>query len=807
MKLPVSWLKDHLETHADLATLTRTLTALGLEVDAVEDRGQALAAFTVGHVVSAEKHPNADKLQVCVVDTGRGTIQVVCGAPNARAGMKGVFAPAGTHIPGTGVDLKKGVIRGVESHGMLCSEREMGLSDEHKGIIELPEDAPVGTSFAALMGLDDPLIVIGLTPDRADCAAVRGIARDLAAAGLGTLKAPPQAVEPVAGQFASPITVQLKLPEAAANACPLFVGRAFRGLRNGPSPRWLQDKLVAIGLRPISTLVDITNYLTHDIARPLHVFDTAKLSGNIHVRLARSGETLAALNGKSYSLDETMTVIADDAQALALGGIIGGEGSGCSESTTTMFLECALFDAVRTGATGRRLGVESDARYRFERGVDPDTVFSGIERATRLILELCGGEASDLVVAGAVPEWRRSLTLRPTRVRDLGGTEVPLAEQGRILNALGCETTEEADGSLRVAIPSWRADMHGEADLVEEVLRVVGYDQIPVTSLRKTTALTRPALSPQQRRTAAVRRVLATRGLCEAVTWSFLSSATADHFGGVTEALRLLNPISSDLDVMRPSLLPNLIQAAGRNANRGYADAGLFEIGPAFRNAEPNGQERIAAGVRSGSWAPRHWSALEKEKARPVDVYDAKADALAVLESAGAPVANLQITTDAPGWYHPGRSGTLRLGGTVLAGFGEMHPETLAALDVKGPLVGFEVFLDAIAQPKRKAGTARPLLKLSPFQPLNRDFAFVVDDAVEAERLLRAIRSADKALIRDVGVFDVYRGPGVAAGQKSLAVSVSVQPADKPLTEADLEALAGRIVAAVTKATGGVLRG
>jgi phenylalanyl-tRNA synthetase beta chain len=800
MKLTLSWLKDHLDTEAGLDAITTRLTDLGLEVEEVTDRAADLAPFRIARVISAEKHPNADKLRVCMVDTGSETIQVVCGAPNARTGMKGVFAPVGTVVPGTGTELKKGVIRGVESNGMLCSEREMGLSDEHEGIIDLPDNAPVGAPFAQYLGMDDPLIDIALTPDRADCAGVRGVARDLAAAGLGALK--PLDTTPVPGRFASPIQVHLDFPEDARNACPMFVGRLIRGIRNGPSPRWLQDKLTVIGLRPISALVDITNYFTHDLSRPLHVFDAAKVTGDLTVRLSRPGETLLALNGKEYSLDEGMTVIADDTGVLSLGGIMGGESTGCTETTTDVFLEAALFDPTRTAQTGRKLGIDSDARYRFERGVDPDFVIPGVELATRLILELCGGEVSELVIAGAEPDWRRTLTLRPERVRSLGGVDVPVADQARILEALGCAVTTGDDGVLSVGVPSWRADIHGEADLVEEVLRIVGYDHIPSVPLTRLNSITRPALDAKQKRAPIARRALAARGLNEAVTWSFQSSAIAGLFGQVHPGLRLLNPISADLDVMRPSILPNLIQAAGRNADRGYPDAALFEVGPAYRDPSPTGQDLVAVGIRTGAMVPRQWA----QPARAVDAYDAKADALAVLDAAGAPAGNLQVTTDAPDWYHPGRSGVFRLGPTVLARFGEIHPSVLDALGVKGPMVGFEVFLDAVPQPKKKTGTAKPLLKLAAFQPIQRDFAFLVDRSVEADRVVRAAKGADKALVTDVSVFDVYQGPGIEDGRKSLAIAVTLQPVEKSLTEAEIEAIGNKIVAAVAKATGGTLR-
>jgi len=801
MKFTLSWLKDHLDTQADVDRIGGTLTAVGLEVDAVENRAADLAAFTVGLVTRCERHPNADKLSVCTVETGAGEVQVICGAPNVRTSMKGVFAPAGTVIPGTGTLLKKATIRGVESNGMLCSEREMGLSEEHAGIIELPDDAPLGAPFARVAGLDDALIDVALTPDRGDCAGVRGIARDLAAAGLGTLK--PLPADPVPGRFDSPIGVSFDFPAEAADACPLFVGRTIRGVKNGPSPRWLQDKLRAVGLRPISALVDVTNYFTIDRNRPLHVFDADTVAGDLTLRLSRAGETLTALNDKTYTLDDGMTVICDDDGVASLAGVIGGAPTGVTEETVTVFVECALFDPVRTAVTGRTLGIDSDARYRFERGVDPDAVFAGMEQATALILELCGGEPSALTWAGRVPDWQRTVRLRPARAERLGGVDIPLAEQTRILEALGCVVAEGDDGLLHVRVPSWRNDLAGEADLVEEVLRIHGYDRIPAVPMPRLGALTRPAVDRRQRAVQTVRRVLAARGLEEAVTWSFMASSKAALFGLQHSGLRLENPITSELDAMRPSILANLTEAAGRNAARGQPDAALFEVGPCYTDPTVKGQRTAAAGVRSGRTGPRHWAAPP----RTVDALDAKADALAVLEAAGAPVANLQITTDAPDWYHPGRSGCLRLGPTVLAHFGELHPEVLEALDVTGPVAAFEAFLDVVPPPKARAGTARPLLRLSPFQPVERDFAFVVDEDVAADRVLRAARAADKALVGDVALFDVYRGPGVPEGRKSLAVTVTLQPTEATLTDAEIDAVAQRIVANVEKQTGGTLRG
>lgn len=800
MKLTLSWLKDHLDTTATLGEITDALTALGLEVDGVEDPAAALKPFTIARVKSAVQHPNADRLRVCIVDTGQGEVQVVCGAPNARTGMMGVFAPAGAHIPGTGIDLKAGSIRGEASNGMLVSERELGLSDEHDGIIDLPDDAPLGASFAAWRGLDDPVIEIGLTPDRADCAGIRGIARDLAAAGLGTLK--PLAATPVAGSFKTELTVDLDFPADAAQACPMFAARVFRGVKNGPSPAWLQARLKAIGLRPISILVDITNFFTFDRNRPLHVFDKAKLAGGLRLSLSAGGETLAALNDKTYTLGAGVTVIADDSGPVSLGGIMGGATTGVSDATTEVVLEAALFDPIRTAMSGRALGITSDARYRFERGIDPAAVIDGIEQATRMILELCGGEASQLVVAGREPDWRRSLTLRPARVESLGGIVIPRDRQVGILSALGFGVSDGADGAIVAEVPSWRGDVGGEADLVEEVLRVNGYDAIPVVPLPKLTSLTQPALTPQQKARELVRRTLAARGLDEAVTWSFMDGRDAGLFGFQNAGLKLVNPIASDLDTMRPSVLPNLARAAGRNAARGLPDTALFEIGPVYRDATETGQAMVACGLRSGQNGPRHWAAAP----RPADVFDAKADALAALEAAGAPVANLIVSTDAPDWYHPGRSGCLRLGPTVLAHFGELHPAVLSALAVDGPVVGFEAFLDAVPQPKKKGGTAKPLLKLAAFQPVVRDFAFVVADDVPADRILKAARGADKALVADVSLFDVYRGTGLPDGHKSLALAVTLQPALATLTDAEIDAVGKKIIAAVEK-QGGVLRG
>ena len=795
MKAMLSWLKTHLDTPASLGEIVERLVMLGHDVDGVEDPAAALAGFKVARVVAAERHPNADRLKVCVVDAGAGEVQVVCGAPNARAGMRGVFGPAGVTIPRNRTVLAESTIRGVASRGMLMSGYELALSDDHEGIIELAEDAPVGAAYASYAGLGDPVIDIKVTPNRADCLGVRGIARDLAAAGVGTMIALDET--PVAARFKSPIGIRLTDPDA----CPLFLGRHLRGLKNGPSPGWLCRRLEAIGLRPISALVDITNFLTFDLNRPLHVFDASKLKGDLVVRFATAGEKLLALNGREYPLDPKVTAIADDNGVQSLGGVIGGEPTSCTEATTEVFIEAALFDPIRTAATGRRLEITSDARYRFERGLDPAFVGPGLEIATRLMLDLCGGEASEVVTAGAVPEWRRRYVLCAGRPASLGGLDVAVEESTAILRAVGCAVEPLALGDLSVEPPSWRGDIEGEADLVEEVLRVKGYDHIPAVPFSRAAPLPRPALIPARRRAELVRRALAARGLIEAVTFSFVAAREAELFGGAKPELRVVNPISADLDAMRPSLLPGLVAAIRRNADRGYPDAALFELGPLYRNDTPEGQVLAAAGLRAGQTGPKHW----REPTHPVDLYQVKADALAALAAMGAPAENVQVSAEPPTWFHPGRAGVLRLGPTVLGAFGELHPGVTEALDARAPIAGFEVFLDAVPEPR--AVRAKPPVQLSAFQPIERDFAFVVDHSLPAETLLRAARGVDRKLVTEIRLFDVYEGAGLPLGKKSLAVTVRLQPQDRTLTDAEIEAFSKRLVAQVEKATGGALRG
>ena len=797
MKFTLSWIKDHLDTDADAALVAERLTSIGLEVESVEDAGARLKDFVVGYVVSADKHPNADKLKLCMVDIGEAApIQVVCGAPNAHTGMKGVFARPGTVIPASGEVLKVGTIRGVESRGMLCSERELLLSDEHNGIIELPADAKIGAPAASALGPNDPVIDIAITPNRGDATSAFGVARDLAASSLGTLK--DGRIEIIEGKFKSPKTMALDFTPETANACPIFAGRMIRNVKNGPSPKWVQEKLKAVGLRPISALVDVTNLIAHDRGRPLHVFDADKLTGNLQARLAKDGETIKTLDGKSYTLDSTMTVIADERGAHGIAGVMGGEETGCTETTTNVFVESAWFDPLRTAATGRKLGIVSDARYRFERGVDPDFVLPGLELATKLILEFCGGEPSDIVVAGSAPDLAKTIAFAPDAVKRLGGLDVPRAEIATILSNLGFAIEDE--DPMQVTTPSWRSDVTGPADLVEEVVRIYGLNKVPSAPMKRPHAVAHATLTSAQKRTRLVRRGLAARGFNETISYSFIPRAHAKLFGGGDDARQIENPIASDMDALRPSVLPSLLAAASRNQARGFNDQMLFEIGAQFENGAAGGQTAMAVGIRVGAGA-RDWM----KSLHGADAFDAKADMLAVLDIAmGAPM-NAPVKAGAPGWYHPGRSGTLALGPKALATFGEIHPKILAAFDLKGPVVAFEVNLDAIPESKAK-GKARPLFAPSPYQPVERDFAFVVDAGVAAEDVLRAAKGVDRNLIDSASVFDVYEGKGVAEGKKSLAISLRLQPKDKTLTDAEIEAIAQKIVAAVTKATGASLR-
>ena len=800
MKFTLSWLKDHLDTDASLDQIVERLTSIGLEVESVDDKA-ALKPFVIAKVLTASRHPDADKLQVLTVDTGDGKpVQVVCGAPNARAGLIGAFAAPGAYVPGIDVTLSVGKIRGVESHGMMCSERELQLSDEHNGIIDLPAHAPVGTSFASYAHLDDPVIEINLTPNRPDATSVHGIARDLAASGLGTLKR--GEVEPVAGDGECPVKVSIEAPEL----CPGFALRLVRGVKNGPSPKWMQQRLLAIGLRPINALVDITNYVTFDHGRPLHVFDARKVAGNLVVRRGREGDKVLALDGREYALTSEMCVIADDNGVESIAGVMGGEHSGCDENTTDVLIESALWAPLNVARTGRTLGIITDARYRFERGVDPEFMVPGVELATRLVLELCGGQPTRTDVTGYAGHTAKVVSLPLSEVKRLTGIEVPKAESLDILTRLGFGVKGNGD-VVDVSVPSWRPDVDGKADLVEEVMRIHGVDNIAPQPLTSHDAVNGRILTTIQIRTRAAKRALAVRGMMEAVTWSFIPARHAELFGGGQAELKLANPIAADMSDMRPSLLPGLIAAAQRNADRGIGDVALFEVSGTYEGDSADRQRRVASGIRRSTarleGAGRHWAG----NSGSVGVFDAKADAIAVLEACGAPVEKLQIEAGGPTWYHPGRCGTIKLGPKLVLGhFGEFHPVTLEALDASGPLCGFEVFIDAIPEPKAKPTRTKPKLELSAFQAVKRDFAFVVDKTVEAGTLTRAAASADKKLITGVSVFDIFEGASLGDGKKSVAIEVSIQPMERTLTDDDFEALAARIVENVGKQTGGVLR-
>ncbi|MGV1014518.1 MAG: phenylalanine--tRNA ligase subunit beta, partial [Methyloceanibacter sp.] len=784
MKFTLSWLKEHLDTKASVETIADTLTRIGLEVEHVFDPAVALAPFRVAEVVKCEKHPNADKLSVCEVDTGSERVQVVCGAPNARAGLKGVFAPVGSTIPGGGFTLTKAKIRGVESNGMLLSERELELSDEHTGIIELDPKAKVGSPAAKALGLDDAVFDVAITPNRSDCLGVHGIARDLAAAGLGKLKK--DAVKPVKGRFPSPIPIALEFDAGSADACPVFAGRLVRGVKNAPSPDWLQKRLRAVGLRPINTLVDITNFISSDRGRPLHVYDADKLKGAIRARLGKTGEKFLALDGKTYDVDGDMCVIADDRAVLGLGGVIGGEDTGSTAATTNVFIESAYFDPKRTARTGRRLGIQSDARYRFERGVDPDFVVPGLELATQLVLDLCGGEPSKAIIAGKPPKANRPFKFDLAQVKRLSGLDLDHRDIKHLLAALGITLTGKGK-TLKVSPPSWRPDITGPTDLVEEVVRLVGVDNVPATPMKRASGVAQPVLTEAQKRQRLARRVLAARGLVEAVTWSFIPPDQAKLFGGGQAELTLSNPISTEMAVMRPSLLPGLIVAAQRNRDRGFADGALFELGQAYRGAAPQDQFVAASGVRFGRSAltgsGRHWSGEAPE----ADAFAVKEDAVAALAALGVEQASLTVTREAPAWFHPGRSAALKLGPkTVLGVFGELHPGLLATLGADAPLAAFELYLDALPAKRARAPKA---LDASDLQTVKRDFAFLLDREINAGEVVRAAASADRALISETRVFDVFTGQGVPEGKKSLAIEVTLQPRDKTLTDAEIEAV------------------
>ncbi len=806
MKFTLDWLKEHLDTTASVDEISKALTMIGLEVEGVESQGKALEKFVVAHVVEAKPHPNSDHLNICKVDAGTGElIDVVCGAPNCRTGLKSVFAAPGTYIPGKDFELKGGVvIRGAPSNGMLCSAAELQLSEDHDGIIELPEDAPIGEKYVDYAGINGVVYDISITPNRGDATGVYGVARDLAAFGLGKLKTTD--FSPVPSQGKSPIA---PLPHQFSGDEPKairkFAGRYLKGIKNGPSPDWLQQRLRAVGLRPINTVVDITNLVSLGWGRPLHAYDADKVEGQMVLRNAR-GEAFDALDNKVYTLDESMTVIADDKGPLCLGGIMGGIRSGVTEETTNVFMECASWDADLIAQTGRKTGIVSDARYRLERHVDPALTEPGMELATRLVLELCGGEAREPAISGE-DEFPNTVVEFPlAEVKRLTGLDVAPNEIEAILTRLGFAV--EGSGDLRrVKVPSWRPDVTQKADLVEEVMRMVGVDNVPVEPLVRLNHVAPQMLTTIQNRRRIARRALAARGLDEAVTWSFISHDEATRFGGGTEDRQLANAIASDMTDMRPSLLPGLLAGARRNANRGFADVALFEVGQIFLSDKPEGQHTYASGVRTGTaglaGAGRHWSG----KAQAVTVWDAKADLAAVLDALGVDIDKVQVLPEAAAWSHPGRGGRIALGPKVTLGwFGELHPALAAELDIDGPVAAFEIDLDALPEPRKKATKTKPALALSPFQPVSRDFAFVMDRGVTAAAILKAAKGADKTLITNVGIFDVFEGAHVGEGRKSVAIEVTLQPRDRTLTDEEIDKVSAAVVAAVTKTTGGELR-
>ena len=794
MKFSISWLKEHLDTTASVDEIAETLTKIGLEVEEVFNPASKLDGFVTAEVETYERHPDSDHLGLLTVNTGKEKLQVVCGAPNCRQGLKGIFAPVGTVIPCYNEVLKVGKIRGVESFGMMCSEKELGVGEDHNGIIELPADTPIGRPAAEVLHID-PVIEINITPNRAECLGVRGVARDLAAAGLGKLK--PLKIVKTDGRFKSPIDV--KVEDFAA--CPVYVGRYIRNVNNkAETPKWMKDRLTAIGLRPISPLVDITNYINYDMARPLHVFDADKLKGNITVRMAKDGEKFVSLEDKEYALDDKSLGICDEGGVQCLGGIMGGAAKGCSDETQNVFLECALFTPECIARTGRKFGIDSDSRYRYERWVDPKSNILGSDYATQMILDICGGEASEVVIAGSEPEDERVACIRPSRIKDLIGIEVSKEKIVEILNNLGFKTSEE-NGKIKAFSPTWRGDIEGEHDLVEEVVRMIGLDSIPAESLPHGK-FPKQVLSPAQRRAVTLKHELASRGMYETVTWSFTDSNLAKDFRKGKEPVLLFNPIAADLDEMRPSVLPNLLLAVKNNTARGYGNVALFEVGPEFYGRKPGEQNQVAAGVRCGMTAKKDWNG----SARAYDVFDAKADALAAIAAANGPFENAQITLDAPAYYHPGRSGTLRLGKNVLAYFGEIHPGVLKKFGIKQRVMAFEVILSNIPLPRSSNDKARKKLELSAFQPVDKDLAFVVDKTVPAINLMTVAKTADREFIADVRVFDVYEGENLPEGKKSIALALTFQPKEKTFTDQDIENLMNKVIQEMKKKCNAELR-
>lgn len=794
MKFTLSWLKEHLETQASIKEIDDTLNRIGLEVEEIVNPAAKLDGFITARIDSVENHPDSDHLHLLTVNDGTNKYQVVCGAPNVKTGLIGIFAPEGTLIPLYNEKLTRAKIRGVESCGMMCAEDEICIGQDHNGIIELPADTPLGVPAAEVLNID-PVIEVSITPNRAECLGVRGIARDLAAAGLGKLK--PLNIVKTPAKFANPIKIKVD----CINECPIYTGRYIKGVNNhAETPKWMKDRLNAIGIHSISPLVDITNYINYDLARPLHVFDADKLKGNITVRMAENGENFTALNEKEFTLPDYALCICDEEGVQCLGGIMGGLEKGCSDNTVNVLLECALFKPECIAKTGRHLQIDSDSRYRYERWVDPKSNISGSDYATSLILEICGGEASELTIIGSEDVAPQVAYLRPERLESFIGMSVSAEKSMEILNNLGFKVSME-NGKIKAVSPSWRGDIEGEHDLVEEVVRMIGLDEIPTTSLQ-TDIFPKKILTPKQHNSVIIKHELASRGMYETVTWSFADSEFAQFFRNGNEAILLQNPIVKELNEMRPSILPNLLLAVKNNIAHGYSNLALFEVGPEFTGRNPGEQHTAASGVRAGQSAKKDWSS----EGRAYDVFDAKADALAVIAAAKGPYENPQITTDAPAYYHPGRSGTIRLGKNVLAYFGEIHPSILKAMDIKTRVVAFEVNVDNIPLPRQAQSKARKKLELSAFQPVDKDLAFVVNKDVNAAAIIAAAKNADRTHITDVRIFDIYEGENLPQGKKSVAISLTFQPIEQTFTDKDIENLMNKVIVEVGKKTGGELR-
>lgn len=794
MKFTLSWLKDHLDTNADLKLISETLTSIGLEVESVQDKSETLKDFKVAHIVEAKQHPNADKLKLCTVDNGKEKLQIVCGAANARAGLKVVLAEIGTFIPGSNFTIKKTNIRGVESNGMLCSAEELSLEGDSEGIIELPENAKIGERIANILGLDDPIIEIAITPNRADCLGVRGIARDLASAGIGKLKE--YKINKISGSYKSPITVNI-----TEKSCPLFVGRYFKNIKNTESPDWMKKRLRTIGLKPISALVDITNYICFEFGRPLHVYDAKKLNGNLSVKMVKNGEKITALNDKEYTLDSEILVISDEKSPVAIAGVIGGKISACEEKTTDVFLEVALFEPFSVAKSGRKLQINTDSRYRFERGVDRKFLFDAAEIASKYILEFCGGEASELAIVGKEPDTTKIIQFNPDKIKNLGGIEVKEEKVTSILNSLGFKINKSQE-IFEIEVPSWRSDVNNQADIVEEVIRINGYNNLPSIEIPKVSYVAKPAVSQKNKFIYDLRRTLvAERGLYEVITFSFINSKDASYFSDIDKKLKLSNPISAELDIMRTSIIPGLLNIYKNNSNRGYENTGVFEIGPEFSYNLPERQRLVASGIRTG----KNFEENIYKDSREVDFYDVKADVFSCLSLILQP-EKIQLNKNTPKYYHPGKSANIMLGKSTIAVFGEIHPNILKHFDIKGSVVAFEIYIDAVPLPKQKNTSTRSKLEIYNFQSVERDFAFIVDNKIPANDLIKEVYKCNKDLIDDVRVFDIYTGKGIEQGKKSVALKIKLQPKDKTLQEKEINDLSEQIISSVKLSFGGTIR-